>query len=98
MQVNAMSSAMVGMRRASTMLDTAAAQIAGDGSVSVTINASTPSSAMPTDNLLTSVPNLLMAGTLFASTAFVTRVAHESYRTALDLLPVDDGELCAGGR
>jgi hypothetical protein len=87
MQVSAMSSAMVGMRRASAMLDTAAAQIAGDGPVSVTVNASTPSSAMPTDNLLTSVPNLLMAVALFASNAFVTRVAHESYRAALDLQP-----------
>lgn len=85
MQVNAMSSATVGMRRASAMLDTAAAQIAADGPVSLTVNAATPSSALPTDTLLTSFPNLLMAGTLFASKAFVTRVAHESCRAELDL-------------
>ena len=85
MQISAMSSAMVAMRQASTMMDTAAAHVAIDGPVSVTVNASTPTSAMPSDGLMTSVPNLLMAGELFASNAFVARVAQDSYRAALDL-------------
>lgn len=85
MQIAAMSSAMAGMRQASVLMDAAAAQIAQEGPVGVTVNATTPTSAMPSDGLMTSVPNLFVAGELFASNAFVARVAQDSYRAALDL-------------
>jgi hypothetical protein len=86
MQVSAMSCATVGMRRAVAMMDSAAAQIASEGPVSATIAGPSPATALTSDGLLTSIPNLLIARSLLASNAFVARTAHDSYRAALDLV------------
>lgn len=85
MQIGALSSAMIGMRRASFLMDSAAAQVATDGPASVVLKSSSPAAPLPSDTLMTAVPNLIIAGELFKSNAFVARVAQDSYQAALNL-------------
>lgn len=84
MQISAMNSAVSGMMRASALMDFTAAQIANDGPATVAATSSTATPRVPDDGLITSVPNLLMAGELFKANAFVARVAQETYQAALD--------------
>jgi hypothetical protein len=81
MQVSAMSSAVVGMQRANSLMNEAAAVIARDTAVSPAAPVAVP--AGPEDGMISAIPNLLVARTLLAANAAVARTASEAYEATL---------------